>query len=213
MAMLKATKRSERGSRKAQKLREQGLIPGVIYGHGAATESITISEHDVEQALYHGERVLEIDVEGDQLNALIKDVQWDTFGQVVLHVDLTRVDLDERVEVAVNVHLRGTPVGTEEGGVLTQTIDQIQVACAVRSIPEEITHLVTEMKLNDTLTAGELNLPEGVELLEDPETVIASVTFVAEEPEEAEEGEGEEAPTEPELIGRATQEEEEGAEE
>jgi large subunit ribosomal protein L25 len=123
------------------------------------------------------------------------------------------VNLDERVEVAVTVHLRGTPVGTEEGGVLTQTVDQIQVACAVRAIPEEITHLVTEMKLNDTLTAGELKLPEGVELLEDPETVVASVTFVAEEPEE-EEGEGEEAPTEPELIGRETEEEEgEGAEE
>ncbi len=118
MAVLKATKREEIGTRQVRRLREQGLIPAVIYGHGEGAVSVTLNEHEVELAIQHGERLLEIEFEGKMHNVLIKEVQWETYGQEVIHVDLARVDLDERVEVTIKIVLKGTPAGASEGGVL-----------------------------------------------------------------------------------------------
>ena len=119
MAVIKASKRDQTGSRNVKRLRKQGLIPAVVYGHGEGTESVTLQEHDVQLAILHGERLLELDCEGKTQNVLIKEIQYDTYGQKVLHMDLTRVNLDERVEVTVEIVLRGTPAGvSEEGGML-----------------------------------------------------------------------------------------------
>jgi len=199
MALLKATKRQDLGTRKVRLLRKQGLIPGVIYGHGETSQPITLSEHDVELAILHGERVLEIDVDGQEQNVLIKDVQYDTFGQEVLHVDLARVALDERVEVTVPVVLKGTPTGvTEGGGVLQQIAAEARIECAVQAIPEQIDVLVTEMKVGDTLTMADLSLPEGAELLDDSAAPVANIRVVV----EAEAAPAEEAAAgEPEVIG------------
>lgn len=206
MAKINANIREERGSRRARQLRERGLIPGVVYGHGADNMSVTVREHDVELALLHGERVLELDLDGKIQNVLIKDVQYDTFGQQVLHVDLTRVDLDERVELEVPVILRGTPA--DEEAVLQQTADSVTVECAVRSIPDEIEVRVNEMQGGDVLQMKDLPLPDGVTLLDDPEDTVATMTYVSEE-EALPAEEEEEAAAEPEVIGREAETEEE----
>ncbi len=199
MAVMKVSKRQEAGTPSARRLRKKGLIPGVIYGHGEATESIALHEHEVELVIMHGERVLEIDCEGKKQNVLIKDIQYDTFGQQVLHMDLTRVDLDERVEVTIPIVLRGTPVGvTDEDGMLQQTASEVHIECAVRAIPEEIVVMVNEMKVGETLTGADLPLPDGAKLLEDPSALVAAVRLVAEEEVEVSE---EAAAAEPEVIG------------
>ena len=204
MALLKAQKRHEAGTRKARALRKQGLIPGVIYGHGRKTQPITMSEHDVTLAVLHGERLLEIELDGKKENALIKEVQYDTFGQEVIHVDLARVRLDERVEVTVPIVLRGTAVGvTSEEGVLTQHLNELTVECLVTAIPDELRLPVTDLHVNESLRVADLDLPEGVKAMEEPETLIASVTVVAEEEVPA----AEEAPAEPELIVEKGEEE------
>ena len=212
MAKLKATTRSEIGSRQAQGLRKKGLVPCVVYGHGKETQSISLNEHEVELVLLRGERLLEIDLEGTVQNALIKDIQYDAFGNVVLHIDLTRVDLDERVEVTVVVVLKGTPAGANEGGVLQQVANEVVVECTVRSIPEELTLFVNEMKIGDSLHLSDLELPEGAKLVDDPESVLCTIAVVAEE-EEAPVEEGEET-LEPKVIGEKKEEgEEEGEKE
>ena len=199
MAMIKATKRGELGTRQVRRLRQKGLIPAVIYGHGEQTQSLTLNEHEVKLAILHGERLLEIDCDGKKENALIKDVQYDTFGQEVLHVDLTRVSLDERVEVTVPIVLKGTPTGvTEDGGMLQQTATEIRVECPVQAIPEEIVVMVTEMKVGDRLAMSELPMPDGARLLDDAEAAVAIVRMVAEEEVPPVE---EEAAAEPEVIG------------
>lgn len=209
MAKIDASVREERGSRQAKRLREKGLIPAIVYGHGADNVSVTVSEHAVELALRHGERVLELDVDGKTQNVLIKDVQYDTFGQEVLHVDLTRVDLDERVEVEVPIILRGTPA--DEEAVLQQTADAVTLECTVRSIPDEIEIRVNELRGGDMIHMKDLPLPEGVALLDDPDEVVATMTYVSEE--EAVLAEEEEVAAEPEVIGREpTEGEEEGEE-
>ena len=199
MAVVKAMKRTEMGSRKARALRAKGLIPTVLYGHGQDTVALTLNEHEVELAVHHGERLLEVEVDGKAENALIKDVQFDTFGQEILHLDLTRVDLDERVTVTVPIVLRGTPAGASEDGVLQQSANEVEIECMVRSIPDEIRVIVNDMKVGDSFHLRDLGLPEGATLVGDPEAMVCSVTVIAEEvpaEEEAEEG-----GAEPEVIG------------
>jgi large subunit ribosomal protein L25 len=207
MPTLKATKREEKGTRNARRLRAAGNVPAVMYGHGEATTELSLPTHEIELALLHGERVLDIEIDGNTENALVHDVQYDTFGQELLHVDLVRVNLNETVEVTVPVVLRGTPKGTDEGGMLQQITAEVTVECLVRNIPEEIRVYVNDLEIGDTLFASDLEVEDG-KIIEDPETPIASVTFISEE--EVAEGEEEEgaALAEPEVIGEAEREEE-----
>jgi large subunit ribosomal protein L25 len=211
MAKLTAKPREKTGSRASRALRSEGLIPAIIYGHGETPQAITLSEHEIEVAILHGERVLEMDIEGKDQNVLIKDVQWDLFGHAVLHVDLTRVNLDEQVEVSVPILLRGTPEGQREGGVLNQLLDEITVSCLVRSIPEEIEYNIHDMQVDDQVFLRDLELPEGVKLIDDPDELLCQLTIVEEAPE-VEEEEGAEDLAEPEVIGEAEAEEGEGEE-
>ncbi len=204
MPLLKATKRDALGTRKARRLRQNGNIPGIIYGHGEQAVPVTLSEHDVELVVLHGERLLEVELDGETHNVLIKEVQYDTFGQDVLHVDLTRVRLDERVEVTVPIVLRGRPAGLDEGGVLHQMAPEATIECVVTGIPDDLRVNVADLKVGDSLHMRDLPLPEGATLLEEPEVLVCSVTVVAEE----EEAPAEEAAAEPEVIGEKKEGEE-----
>jgi len=206
MAVLKAKQRSEKGTHAVRRLRKQGRVPGILYGHGEQPVPLSFEEHEIELAVLHGERLVEIDVEGQRGNALIKEVQYDALGQEILHVDLTRVDLNERVEVTVPVVLRGTPAGVNEGGVLQQLTTEINIECLVRAIPEEIRVLVSELKIGETLHLSDVPLPQDAKLLDDPNAILCSVNLV-EEAEEVAPAE-EEAAAEPEVIGEKAEEEE-----
>ncbi len=208
METLKVDTRTTFGTRESHRLRAASKIPGVLYGHGEGTESISFDKHDLEVAIHHGERLLEIDNNGKKQNALVKDVQFDTFGIDILHVDLTRVDLDERVEVEVQVTLIGNPEGTRSGGVLHQTRSDVKIEVSVSSIPDELKIIVSDLQLHDHLTLGDIELPAGAKLLDDPEEQLCIVSEIAEEPEpELEEGE-EPGAEEPEVITEKKDEDE-----
>ena len=206
MATLKTTIRTELGSRNNRKLRKKGIIPGILYGHGEKAIALSFEQHEVELAILHGERLQELDVDGKKVNALIKEVQYDTFGNEILHIDMTRVDLDERVELTVPVILIGTPEGLKDGGVLQQTANDITLSVSVSNIPEELKVIVTTMQLNDHLYLKDIELPEGAELVGNPDDQLCSVTELAEEVE-PEEIDGE-ASLEPEVIGEKKADEE-----
>ena len=169
MVKLTANRRDAVGTRKVRGLRKKNLIPGVIYGHAQENIPVALDAHDLKLALHHGERLLELDVEGQVQNVLVKDVQYDAMQEVVLHVDLARVDLDELVEVTVPLILRGTPVGVTEGGVVHQQAAEIDLECAVRQIPEDIRVPINDMKIGDMLHMRDVKLPEGI-TLEPPDT-------------------------------------------
>lgn len=208
MAVLKASKREAFGTRKVQPLRAAGMIPGIVYGHGEPPLPITLSRRDVGVALARGERLVELDVAGQVQNVLVKEVQYDPMGQEILHVDLARVDLDERVEVTVPIILRGTPAGAADGGVLHQVSAQVSIECTVRAIPEEIRVSVTEIKIDDVLHMKDLPLPQGAVLVDDGQTIVATVSVVKEEVEAPAPVEA--APAEPEVIGEKEEEPEAG---
>ena len=127
---------------------------------------------------------------------------------MIIHLDLNRVDLNERVQVQVEVVLKGTPEGVHQGGHLDQMSTEVEIECLVTSIPEDIRANIIGLKVGEMLTAGDLELPEGVTLVTEPDTAIATVRVKGAEVEEEEVAEEAES-AEPEVITREKREEEE----
>ena len=208
--VLKAKRRQQTGTRIARRERKEGLVPAIIYGHGAEPLAILLNYHDLALELQHRHRLLAVELEGKQEKHLVKAVQYDYLGDTIIHVDLTRVAMDERVQITVAVELKGVPAGASEGGMLDQMLGDVELECLVTSIPESIKVPVAHMHLGDALLASELPLPDGAKLITDPEARVAMVRahIAQEEVEEEEVAEVAES-GEPEVIAR---EKEEGAE-
>jgi large subunit ribosomal protein L25 len=198
-ATVTAEPRSELGSRANKRLRDAGKLPGVIYGHTLAVVPITLPKKEVVKHLDKGAHLFALTVGGQAENVLVKDVQYDHLGMEVLHVDFTRVDLTERVEVTVPLELKGDPKGEAEGGVLTQVVSELEIECVVTDIPSAIVHNVSDMGLDSVLHLKDLALPAGAKAMQDPELILATVKELAEE--EATEGET----AEPEVIGKVAE--------
>lgn len=198
--VLKADRRTTVGTKDAKKVRAQGRLPVVIYGHGEPPEPITVDAHDLLLELKHGARVLSVDVGGQTGQFLIKDVQYDYLGTNPIHVDLMRVNLSELVRVTVAIELRGIPAGVAEGGVLEHPTTEVEVECVVMQIPDSVPVSVKHLQVGEAILAKELPLPEGVALVTDPDERIATVRALAEEVV-AEETTEEDA-QQPEVIGR-----------
>jgi large subunit ribosomal protein L25 len=205
-AQVTAKSRSELGSRANRRLRESGVLPGVIYGHKEAIVPVSLPRKEVVDHLNHGAHLFDLALDGKSEKVLVKEVQFDHLGIEVIHVDFARVSLDEKVKVNVPVELKGTPKGEADGGVLQQIINSLEVECLVTEIPEVIRHLVSEMALNDVVHIRDLKLPEGVRVLQDGDLIVATVKEILEVVVAA----PEEGAAEPEVIGRKLAEGEEG---
>src|SRR3954471_24233200 len=161
-AQITAKPRNELGSRANKRLRDSGMLPGVIYGHKEAVVPITLPKKEVVNHLHHGAHLFEVGLDGKKETVLVKEVQYDHLGAEVLHVDFARVSLDEKVEVTVPLELKGEPKGAADGGVLQQINSELDVECLVAEIPDKIVHNVSEMALNDVVHIKDLKLPPGV---------------------------------------------------
>jgi large subunit ribosomal protein L25 len=197
---LAAEKREPHGTRSARRLRKEGKLPGIVYGHGQTPEPVTIPVRELNTLLEHGAHLVELKVNGSAQQCLIKDVQFDHLGIMPVHVDFARVDLHERVKVRVPFEFRGTPVGVQEGGLLDHDMVDMEIECLVTEIPESIRVNVANLKLGQALHVRELELPESVKAMASPEAIVASVRAKAAEVEAA--APTEEAATQPEIIGR-----------
>jgi len=207
---LKANIREQSGSRHAVKLREQGKLPAVVYGHKQESLAIALDGRDFLDALHHGHRIFDIDIDGKKDTLMVKDLQYNYLGDTVIHADLVRVNLNERVKVEVMIELRGTAAGTHMGGIVEEVMNRIEVECLVRDIPEHLPVNIKDLELNASLHAGQIELPEGFTLVTDPEAVVVtcheSKAAVAEEGEGAGE-EAAEGAAEPEVITEKKEEE------
>lgn len=208
MATLLAAKvRQERGSRWARRLRANGRIPAVLYGHGLSSVSLSVEGEEVATLLRRGAKgIVDLDIEGQQESVVIKQVQWDVFGRHVLHVDFSRVSRDERLKIEVPIVLRGTAPGVNEGGILEQLMRSIELECPADRIPDNVVIRVNHLALNQMVLVKELELGEGILALADPDQAVVQVRPPV---EEAEAEEGAAGPAEPELIRKEKAEEEE----
>ena len=205
---LVAQSRQENGSQAARRLRRKGLVPAILYGHKEATIMLTLNLDEVTKALRHGARVVDLKTEGGkEEKAFIRELQWDHLGKSLLHVDFTRVSLDERITVTVRLELRGIAPGVNAGGVLDQPLHELEIECLAISIPESIRVNIAELQMGAVIYVKDLHLPEGITTTADPDAIVVHVTTpVAEvEPGAIPEAGG---TAEPEVIGKTKEEEE-----
>ena len=200
---ITAQPRDGLGSRRVKRLRDRGLIPGVVYGHKEAVVPVALAKKELTGHIDRGAHVFDLSLDGKSEKVLVKDVQYDHLGLEILHVDFARVSLDERVEVTVPIELKGVPKGEAEGGVLQQIVAELEIECLVTDIPDKITHSVAEMAVDDALHVKDLKLPPGAKALQDEDQIIAMVKVITDEETPAAEGDT----AEPEVIGRKAEDE------
>jgi large subunit ribosomal protein L25 len=193
---LTVTERTKLGSSESRRLRRQGLVPGVLYGR-ADPVAICIGERELRAALSTAagsHAVLEVAIDGGrEHSAILKEYQRDRVRGTIVHVDLQEIRLDQLIHSAVAITLVGEPAGVKEGGVLSQVANEVHVEGLPLEIPQHLDVDVSGMHIGDSLRLAELQVPDGITLLDDAETVLATVTMPTrvEEPE-VEPAEGEE---------------------
>lgn len=200
--ILTVESRKNLGKRNSRRLRNSGQVPAVLYGHGETNLSLSAPADQVRAVIRHGARVVDLTGAVSE-KAFIRELQWDVYGLEVLHVDLTRVSADEKVEVELTIDLRGEAPGVRDGGVVNQLVHVVAAECLVSAIPDKLHMSINDLKLGDELTAARLDLPAGVTLLVDPEMVIVQCVEPKAEEEVAAAAEG----AEPEVIGRKAEDE------
>ncbi|HUT13134.1 MAG TPA: 50S ribosomal protein L25 [Thermoguttaceae bacterium] len=200
---LKVEVRESRGKRNARRLRKTGKIPGILYGHGEENVSLSVPSETLKTMVMHGSRLVTL-ASGVDESAFIRDVQWDTWGTHILHVDFTRISATEKVDVQVGVELRGEAPGIKEGGIIEHLVHKVHIECPAGAIPEKISVSINELKLDDSITIADLELPKGAVPLGDPTVVVVQCVLPG---EVAEEEVAEAAPGEPEVIGAKEEEE------
>jgi len=208
--VLKASVREQSGTRNSVVLRKQGKLPAVVYGHKKESVSIVLDSREFLDSLHHGNRIFEVDLAGAKDTLLVKDIQYDYLGDTVIHADLMRVNLSERVKVEVMIKLIGTAAGTHMGGIVEEIMNRIEVECAVSEIPEFLPVEIKGLELDKTLRAGEIELPAGFVLVTDPNAGVVgcheSKAVLAEE-DDTEGEEVAEGAAEPEVITEKKEEE------
>jgi large subunit ribosomal protein L25 len=213
---VRAQARQGRGKNDAGRARRLGMVPVVVYGGDGETVPALAPAREL-AALLRSETgrntIFTLDIEGvGASEVMFHDRQIDPIRGRLLHADFQRLVKGQKIEVTVPLDLDGEPFGVrEEQGVLEQIIREIEIRCEPRDIPEAIHLDVSNLKVHDVLHASDIPPIEGVEILEDADTVLATVGIVKEEPVAAPVVE-EEAPAEPEVIGKGKKEEEEAEE-
>ncbi|HUU42437.1 MAG TPA: 50S ribosomal protein L25 [Planctomycetota bacterium] len=215
-ATIKAEPRKEKGTQACRRLRQRGLVPGVVYGHGEPTVDIVMDDHDLRQVLHTGAHMFDLKVKGaaDE-KVLVKEVQYDSLGDAVIHLDLQRVSLTDTVEVTVPIVLVGTAIGAVHKGVVDQPLKELHIACTPDRIPDDVRLTVTDLDIDMMLLVKDIPLPEDVVATNAPDQVVVTVhpPVTEEEAEAKEEAAEVEGVLEPEVIGGAPKTEEEESEE
>jgi large subunit ribosomal protein L25 len=213
---IRATKREGRGKNDARRARRDGMVPISIYGGEGGSVAALAPLREL-AAILRSESgrntifTLEVDGAGSS-EVMFHERQVDPIRGRLIHADLTRLVKGQKIEVTVPLHLVGEPVGVrEEQGVLEQIIREIEIRCEPREIPDVINVDVSGLGVHDALHVSDIVVAEGIEILNAPDAVIATVGIVKEEPVAAPAAEVEGA-AEPEVIGKGKKEDEEGGE-
>jgi large subunit ribosomal protein L25 len=196
---LSVCSRAAEGSRAARRLRRSGRVPGIVYGGGGEAQGFDADARELRHALAGAGAVLDLSIDGATATPVVlKEAQRDPVRGETVHVDLLRVRLDEAIHAVVPLELTGADdaPGVKEGGVLEQITRELNVQALPTAIPESIVHDIGELQIGETIVLEALAALEGVTLLDDPETVLATLSpprLQAEAEEEIE--------TETELVG------------
>ena len=216
-ANLAAKARDNSGKGVSRKLRGEGRVPAVVYGHGRDPLSLSINTRELERLLDHiaaESTVIDLDIEGKPSRTLIREIQRHPFKRQILHVDFQELVAGEKISVSVPIVLVGVPDGVRmDGGILDISMRELEIEVDPSNIPNHVEIDVTKLTIGSSVHVRDIPLPEGVEVLddEDASVCVVSAPRAAVEETPAVEGEAEVA-AEPEVIRAKKPDEDEGSE-
>jgi len=199
-AVLKAEKRDTKSCSGLNQLRNSGRIPGVLYGMKQTNKLIHLDQSDLVQLLRQQGKnsILELAIENcPNEKVIIAEIQKDPIKDRILHLDLKRVNMNKQMLTSVPITLIGQADGVKQGGVLQFQTRELEVRCLPSELPDSLSLYVSELRIGDSLTVQDIELPKGVEVQHEPDEVIVSVTAPRLQPVE----EDAEEVKEPEVVG------------
>jgi large subunit ribosomal protein L25 len=198
---LEVTLRKETGSRASRRLRKEGRVPAILYGHGEKCVDLSTTREAVEAMVRHGSRFVEL-VGAVKTAAVVRELQWDTFGVEPVHVDFLRVSKSDRVKVRVPIDLKGECPGQRAGGILNLVLHELELECTADAIPDHIHAQVGHLEVGHSIKVHDLQLPPGARALASADETVVTCLLPAKKGEEVAP-----AAAEPEVIGRKPAEE------
>jgi large subunit ribosomal protein L25 len=205
---ISAKNRPNSGSRNNQRLRRDGIVPANVYGHGEESARISITAEEARPLVMSGHKVVDLEIDGKAQKALLREVQWDTYGNHLLHLDFMRIDATQRIAVDVPIHLKGTAPGILTGGILEQPLHSLHIECLAIEVPDEISVRINMLELDQAIHVRDLtDLPPSVVVKNPPDSIIVHVVKP-----QVEEAPAAVAPAEPEVVGGKKKEDEAAAE-
>ncbi len=212
-ASITAERREQTGKGAARTYRRGGRVPGILYGHGEESVAVSVDARELSrllQTISVENTIVDLEIgDGASYKVLIRELQRHPYRNEMIHVDFFHVAMDEKIYVEIPIALLGTPVGVKnKGGVVDHQLRELEVYCLPGSIPEKVEVDIANLDIGDAIHVSDLDIPD-VEIETDPERSVVTVLAptVIEEPEVEV---VEEELLEPEVIGRAREEEEEG---
>ena len=214
-AQLSGNVRDSSGKGVARSLRSSGRVPDIIYGHGREPQSLSIDTRELEKLLSHisaENTVIDLTVDGKSARTLIREIQRHPFKRQILHVDFQELVAGEKVIVRLPIVLMGVPAGVRmDGGVLDQTLRELEVEVDPSNIPNHVEVDVTELHIGSSVHVSDITLPEGVEIVGDGDASVCVVSAPRAAVEETA-AEAADESAEPEVIRAKKTDEDEGAE-
>jgi large subunit ribosomal protein L25 len=210
---VRAVPREGRGKNDSRRARRDGQVPVTMYGGGGEAVSALVPLRELAAILRSDtgrNTIFTLDVEGiEATEVMFADRQIDPVRSRLIHADFKRLVKGEKIEATVPLRLVGEPIGVrEQAGVLEQIIRNVEIRCEPREIPEALEVDVTNLGVHDVLHVSDIPISEGIEILAEPDVVIATIGVVKEEPVAVVAPVEGEVPTEPEVIGKGKKEEE-----
>jgi large subunit ribosomal protein L25 len=213
---LNAAKRDNAGKGAARTLRGQGQVPAIIYGHKRQPQALSINSRDLDKLLSTisaESTFIELNLDGTTARTLIREIQRHPFKREILHVDFQELVAGEKVVVSIPVVLTGVPEGVRlGGGILDQTMRELEIKCDPADIPNHIEADVNPLQIGSSLHVRDLKIPDGVEVMDDMDASVCVVAAPRAVIEAAATTEAAEGVAEPEVIGKVKEEGEEEAE-
>ena len=174
---LDISSRHQTGSKESKIARKKGLVPGVLYYSGEEAISISIEKSILLRAMNSGQRIFEINQDGESQYTMVKQVQYHPVTDEVIHIDLMRVRRSEKMTIAVPIVLVGDAIGVKEGGVLSQSLTQVEISCYPTDVPEQIDLKIDNLEINAALSVSDIDIgSEDIDLISDASLKIVSIT-------------------------------------
>ena len=191
LSKLEVAKRDQIGTNAVRQMRHQGRVPGVLYGDKSEPLSFSADEKILTELLAAPGQFVEVEFEGQVQTSIIQEVQYDTWGQKVLHVDFVRVDANKPVEVAVPLNVFGTPKGASVGGALQKHHAEVRIQCIPRLIPHKVDINMKALGIGDTIQVKDLPLPSEATVVGGGDQLVCEVINTRAAAAEEADGDGE----------------------